>query len=114
MCDLLFFFFFSSRRRHTRFSRDWSSDVCSSDLDGVAPDNVAPLGQLADADVADCQRAGVIALNTDEPRRRQPVVRVLGELARRDTLLPVLAPELVLDDLHPVQPVLDVIALDDE
>src|SRR5690606_11056717 len=28
-------FFFSSRRRHTRFSRDWSSDVCSSDLDGV-------------------------------------------------------------------------------
>src|SRR6266511_4991267 len=27
------FFFFSSRRRHTRFSRDWSSDVCSSDLD---------------------------------------------------------------------------------
>src|SRR2546429_5910160 len=27
------FFFFSSRRRHTRCSRDWSSDVCSSDLD---------------------------------------------------------------------------------
>src|SRR3712207_9091637 len=30
-------FFFSSRRRHTRYWRDWSSDVCSSDLieDGV-------------------------------------------------------------------------------
>src|SRR5699024_2829245 len=28
----LFFFFFSSRRRHTRSKRDWSSDVCSSDL----------------------------------------------------------------------------------
>src|SRR2546429_10029169 len=28
-------FFFSSRRRHTRCSRDWSSDVCSSDLDLV-------------------------------------------------------------------------------
>src|SRR5690606_40963764 len=28
-------FFFSSRRRHTRFSRDWSSDVCSSDLSSV-------------------------------------------------------------------------------
>src|SRR5690606_7586243 len=27
------FFCFSSRRRHTRFSRDWSSDVCSSDLE---------------------------------------------------------------------------------
>src|SRR5690606_39918038 len=28
-------FFFSSRRRHTRFSRDWSSDVCSSDLEDL-------------------------------------------------------------------------------
>src|SRR5690242_21436029 len=28
------FFFFSSRRRHTRLTCDWSSDVCSSDLDG--------------------------------------------------------------------------------
>src|SRR5690606_40785951 len=32
------FFFFSSRRRHTRFSRDWSSDVCSSDLQGSPGD----------------------------------------------------------------------------
>src|SRR3989442_6550355 len=29
-------FFFSSRRRHTRCGRDWSSDVCSSDLGGLA------------------------------------------------------------------------------
>src|SRR2546421_9451955 len=29
---VFFFFFFSSRRRHTRSDRDWSSDVCSSDL----------------------------------------------------------------------------------
>src|SRR3712207_8083492 len=29
---ILLFFFFSSRRRHTRYWRDWSSDVCSSDL----------------------------------------------------------------------------------
>src|SRR5215203_576295 len=29
---MLIFFFFSSRRRHTRYWRDWSSDVCSSDL----------------------------------------------------------------------------------
>src|SRR3989442_2949120 len=29
---LVLFFFFSSRRRHTRCGRDWSSDVCSSDL----------------------------------------------------------------------------------
>src|SRR2546429_381091 len=31
-CHCPLFFFFSSRRRHTRCSRDWSSDVCSSDL----------------------------------------------------------------------------------
>src|SRR5690242_21599416 len=30
--------FFSSRRRHTRLTCDWSSDVCSSDLDGGADD----------------------------------------------------------------------------
>src|SRR5699024_11704135 len=30
------YFFFSSRRRHTRSKRDWSSDVCSSDLDQVS------------------------------------------------------------------------------
>src|SRR6266478_8930734 len=31
--EFLSFFFFSSRRRHTRFDCDWSSDVCSSDLE---------------------------------------------------------------------------------
>src|SRR5699024_1428223 len=56
-----FFFFFSSRRRHTRSKRDWSSDVCSSDLisgaqlaDGVDGsvvgggdvDEVDPIGQV--------------------------------------------------------------------
>src|SRR5215203_4526166 len=51
-------FFFSSRRRHTRYWRDWSSDVCSSDLHGVTKDQLfarlgpivrlAPLEQLVD------------------------------------------------------------------
>src|SRR5690606_40435944 len=35
-------FFFSSRRRHTRFSRDWSSDVCSSDLAAFAAAAAGP------------------------------------------------------------------------
>src|SRR5207253_1743999 len=35
MRSSVFYFFFSSRRRHTRWPRDWSSDVCSSDLTGV-------------------------------------------------------------------------------
>src|SRR5690606_42091503 len=49
----LSYFFFSSRRRHTRFSRDWSSDVCSSDLmlivGGPAHDDVVrphPVGNI--------------------------------------------------------------------
>src|SRR6267378_5065319 len=53
---LCFFFFFSSRRRHTRSLRDWSSDVCSSDLSAplrlqeavgaeVARDFADPLGK---------------------------------------------------------------------
>src|SRR3712207_449013 len=58
-------FFFSSRRRHTRYWRDWSSDVCSSDLAehggiegaigselaegrSVEPDLVAPRREIAD------------------------------------------------------------------
>src|SRR3712207_206774 len=35
MSDIICFFFFSSRRRHTRYWRDWSSDVCSSDLKNI-------------------------------------------------------------------------------
>src|SRR2546422_3223254 len=42
---VVFFFFFSSRRRHTRCSRDWSSDVCSSDLGTGTP---APSVNLPD------------------------------------------------------------------
>src|SRR6266581_9093907 len=43
-------FFFSSRRRHTRWTGDWSSDVCSSDLDSPLPDGTgesAPCGTRA-------------------------------------------------------------------
>src|SRR5215211_8567364 len=52
------FFFFSSRRRHTRSLCDWSSDVCSSDLDGaqvVAYDPAA--GDLAARQVSGLQLA---------------------------------------------------------
>src|SRR5205809_1807207 len=42
-------FFFSSRRRHTRCSRDWSSDVCSSDLGPRSPPRVGDR-QLEHAD----------------------------------------------------------------
>src|SRR5690606_40084151 len=45
-------FFFSSRRRHTRFSRDWSSDVCSSDLLALDQRNVHEITGCRRADGA--------------------------------------------------------------
>src|SRR2546422_8573653 len=53
------FFFFSSRRRHTRCSRDWSSDVCSSDLvrsdTDLGPEAVPHAARLA----TDARQAGL-------------------------------------------------------
>src|SRR5439155_17150611 len=66
-----FFFFFSSRRRHTRWPRDWSSDVCSSDLglDRLLADLLGDLGHPV----------------SEEPRRvgpRRLVAGALGDRAR--------------------------------
>src|SRR3712207_7294958 len=47
---MIFFFFFSSRRRHTRYWRDWSSDVCSSDLQYDHPDPGNPDGLKCDVE----------------------------------------------------------------
>src|SRR5258707_6507827 len=59
LSEVHFFFFFSSRRRHTRYWRDWSSDVCSSDLYAEFPppgammrgDNLIPRSSKADKDL---------------------------------------------------------------
>src|SRR5207302_3664724 len=61
-----FCFFFSSRRRHTRFSRDWSSDVCSSDLD---PDAVETSEWLEALDA--------VVAHDGVDRARQIVTRVI-------------------------------------
>src|SRR5690606_39739298 len=55
---------FSSRRRHTRFSRDWSSDVCSSDL-------IEKPGDLAGM-LTDLQRHQVLFV--DEIHRMSPAI----------------------------------------
>src|SRR5438874_12569960 len=55
----VFFFFFSSRRRHTRSLRDWSSDVCSSDLK-AAVDQLTLSEAKAGAAAAG---AGFVAIN---------------------------------------------------
>src|SRR3989449_1848212 len=51
------FFFFSSRRRHTRCSRDWSSDVCSSDLEAEDFDGRFSFRLDAAAPLAEVERA---------------------------------------------------------
>src|SRR5262249_59933487 len=65
-------FFFSSRRRHTRLVSDWSSDVCSSDLEkgGRQRQNVvAPLAERREVDVEDVQ--AIVEIRTEfSPRHR--------------------------------------------
>src|SRR2546429_2588614 len=71
------FFFFSSRRRHTRCSRDWSSDVCSSDLGAVGVNINIPVfnGFLYNA------RAKAADLQTEADRQR---LRDLENTTSRD------------------------------
>src|SRR6185503_16876671 len=75
----VFFFFFSSRRRHTRCSRDWSSDVCSSDL---ASRNLCLEGvrlvQTGDTTRAETLLLARLASNPDDPC----ALTNLGNLAR--------------------------------
>src|SRR5690554_6953630 len=56
-----YFFFFSSRRRHTRCGRDWSSDVCSSDLKAAAFDLLKPSVDKSEESVR-----GIYLCNPDE------------------------------------------------
>src|SRR5438876_7237812 len=63
---LVFFFFFSSRRRHTRWTGDWSSDVCSSDLLDARP------GVLRRRARADDAGRGARSLGDRAARARAP------------------------------------------
>src|SRR3989440_7017068 len=66
------FFFFSSRRRHTRSDRDWSSDVCSSDLE------LRRLGCREELYLATAEPTQL----TGDPLRRRPAVGVVGRVRR--------------------------------
>src|SRR3712207_7838298 len=101
-------FFFSSRRRHTRYWRDWSSDVCSSDL----PDERPGRPQLAALDQPGPEHQGGGELPGDQhggarvdgavgpPRRgvelAQPGVPRAGVVLRGRALAP--GPVQALDD----------------
>src|SRR5690606_39734145 len=88
-----FFFFFSSRRRHTRFSRDWSSDVCSSDL-GAPLRHFPSLAALLTAVAADGFRRLVAEIDghlaraeaaaAAEGRRLDPRTRQIGRASCRE------------------------------
>ena len=60
-------FFFSSRRRHTRLRRDWSSDVCSSDLVNASRMDMMPGtgfdGVNCGNHLVNCARGGIVNEN---------------------------------------------------
>src|SRR5690625_6966672 len=66
---VLNFFFFSSRRRHTSWPRDWSSDVCSSDL------AIPGLGETAAVSIVE-QRKGKEYLSIEEFSADCPKVKI--------------------------------------
>src|SRR3712207_7909100 len=79
-------FFFSSRRRHTRYWRDWSSDVCSSDLGEIAH---IPVPEAGDAPCR-CGKRGCL----DAVAGRAALVRdgrLLAEIGQSPALASVLA-----------------------
>src|SRR5438067_13114048 len=81
----LLFFFFSSRRRHTRSKRDWSSDVCSSDLRAgrIVDDLGDPHIGVDDDDVARGDGHAVCAVDlADEARAVRLVAGVRSEERR--------------------------------
>src|SRR5690606_41141233 len=81
---LFFLFFFSSRRRHTRFSRDWSSDVCSSDL--VAERDPDRQVQLVRKDGLFIRFAITVGIFVDQNlvigRRARQILRIRSEERR--------------------------------
>src|SRR5690606_36457745 len=73
-CSVLIFFF-SSRRRHTRFSRDWSSDVCTQDpIDGLPGQISSSYLHKIETRIADGElRAGLYAIaGTSEKSAKHP------------------------------------------
>src|SRR5690606_39951187 len=74
-------FFFAGRRRHTRFSRDWSSDVCSSDLQVKDDGEVARIE--AAARIADAALEAVLPQLDTGPTEAAFAAALDGEMRAR-------------------------------
>src|SRR5256886_6786844 len=80
------FFFFSSRRRHTRFDCDWSSDVCSSDLEDNADAHLKRqvMGREVVVAITDGKLdfgpwEQIFYAEFDGKRRKRVLVKIIGE-----------------------------------
>src|SRR5207249_8490678 len=80
----------SSRRRHTRSKRDWSSDVCSSDLDekAVADRKALHFAQIGHDDIVQTeavalQKISKLVLVMLDPLDARPHLRILQDLFDR-------------------------------
>src|SRR4051794_41706945 len=83
------FFFFSSRRRHTRWTGDWSSDVCSSDLGALAVGQPAlvelqedPLGPPVVARLVGGELAAPVDRDSPGPQLARSEERRVGKECR--------------------------------
>src|SRR3712207_9576502 len=71
---MVIFFFFSSRRRHTRYWRDWSSDVCSSDLIKPLEDKIVVQASEAETTTA----SGIVIPDTAKEKPQEGKVLAVG------------------------------------
>src|SRR5215208_6223050 len=124
-------FFFSSRRRHTRWPRDWSSDVCSSDLLAAGAkagtfveikntrvgerSKVPHLSYLGDAEVGDDTNIGAGAITAnfphdpDQPKQRTKIGKNVRTAVHNAFVAPVeigddswtAAGSVITDDVPP-------------
>src|SRR3989449_846487 len=105
------FFFFSSRRRHTRCSRDWSSDVCSSDLFAVGSSGLSVRNMRGHIATLPAAAAGAFPLGGTFAANDTNEVRLTGDTLRDSTAWAAAIPWVVLEPVlieGPRQPVLSI------
>src|SRR3989449_4903772 len=112
---IFFFFFFSSRRRHTRCSRDWSSDVCSSDLEAAElehPEEVGFVELPASYEPTEVMQPNEKAFDFPATTVTAQLATVLGQIQAvgavgRDHANAVLAPQLAVQGVAVVGRIAD-------